>query len=351
MSEARKLRVVLATPLDEELCRLVEEREPRVELVRDHSLLPPQRHAGDHAGDPAYVRTPEQQARFDALLDGAEALYGIPNESGTALRRTVEANPGLRWVHTTPAGGGAQVRSARLSDDDLERVVFTQSAGVHAEPLAEFALLGLLAGIKSLPRLEAAKARGEWADRWTMQLISDQTVVVVGLGSIGRAVAAKFALLGATVIGVHRREVEAEGVSRIVPVEELGDVAATATAVVMTLPGTTATANMLSADVLERFRPGTILVNVGRGTTIDEVALVGALEDGRVGFAALDVFATEPLPADSPLWNRDTVLISPHTAALHPGEDRLIAELFADNAGRLLDGRPMINRVNTVEFY
>jgi phosphoglycerate dehydrogenase-like enzyme len=174
---------------------------------------------------------------------------------------------------------------------------------------------------------------------------------VVGLGSIGRAVAAKFALLGATVIGVHRREVEAEGVSRIVPVDELGDVAAQADAVVMTLPGTTATEKMLSAEVLTRFRPGTILVNVGRGSTIDEDALVEALRDGRVGFAALDVFATEPLPADSPLWGMPSVLISPHTAALHPGEDRLIAELFAENAGRFLDGRPLINRVNTVEFY
>lgn len=330
---------------------MVEEREPRVELVRDHSLLPPQRHAGDHAGDPTYVRTPEQQAAFDALLDSAEALYGIPNESGTALRRTVEANPALRWVHTTPAGGGAQVRSAKLSDADLERIVFTQSAGVHAEPLAEFALLGLLAGIKSLPRLEAAQRRGEWADRWTMPLVSDQTVVVVGLGSIGRAVAAKFAMLGATVIGVHRREVDAEGVSRIVPVEELGDVAAHAQAIVMTLPGTAQTDKMLSAEVLSRLQPGTILINVGRGTTIDEEALVGALEDGRIGFAALDVFATEPLPADSPLWGMPNVLISPHTAALHPGEDRLIAELFAENAGRFLDGRDMINRVNTVEFY
>ncbi|MET0990157.1 MAG: NAD(P)-dependent oxidoreductase, partial [Glaciihabitans sp.] len=157
--------------------------------------------------------------------------------------------------------------------------------------------------------------------------------------------------LGATVIGVHRREVDAEGVSRIVPVEELGDVAAHAQAIVMTLPGTAQTDKMLSADVLSRLQPGTILINVGRGTTIDEEALVGALEDGRIGFAALDVFATEPLPADSPLWGMPNVLISPHTAALHPGEDRLIAELFAENAGRFLDGRDMINRVNTVEFY
>ena len=90
--------------------------------------------------------------------------------------------------------------------------------------------------------------------------------------------------------------------------------------------------------MLAAVKPGTILVNVGRGTVVDEDALLPALRDGRIGFAALDVFATEPLPAESPLWDEPNVLVSPHTAALNAAEDRLIAELFAANATRLLDG-------------
>ncbi|PRY65052.1 phosphoglycerate dehydrogenase-like enzyme [Glaciihabitans tibetensis] len=348
---SQKLRVVVASPLDEDLCLLIEERDSRVEVIRDHDLLPVQRHPGDHQGDSAFERTPEQQRTFDALVDSADVLYGLPDESATALRRTVAANQTLRWVHTTAAGGGAQVRAAKLSDDALQRIAFTQSAGVHAEPLAEFALLGVLAGLKSLPRLQAAQARSEWQPRWTMELISDQTIVVVGLGSIGRAVAAKLALLGARVIGVHRREVEAAGVEKIVPVSQLADVASAADAIIMTLPGTEATEKMLSAGVLARVKPGATVVNVGRGSTIDEVALIAALQDGRVGYAALDVFAKEPLAPDSPLWLMPNVLVSPHTSALHPNEDRLIAELFATNAGRLLDGKPLINRIDTVEFY
>jgi phosphoglycerate dehydrogenase-like enzyme len=333
------------------LCALIEEREPRIDLIRDQSLLPPQRHAGDHSGDPAFTVTPEQEARFNALVDSAEALYGLPRESPTQLHRTVAANPGLRWVHATPAGGGSQVKAAHLSPEALERIIFTQSAGVHAEPLAEFALLGVLAGLKNLPRLQAAQARREWAPRWSVGLLSDQTIVVVGLGSIGRKTAENFALLGAHVIGVHRHEVVAPGVEKIVPVAELADVAAHADAIVMTLPGTASTERMLSRAVLEKVRRGIIVVNVGRGTTVDEVALVEALQDGRVGYAALDVFSVEPLPADSPLWSMPNVLVSPHTSALHSSEDRRIAELFAENASRLLDGRPLINRINTVEFY
>jgi phosphoglycerate dehydrogenase-like enzyme len=93
------------------------------------------------------------------------------------------------------------------------------------------------------------------------------------------------------------------------------------------------------------------LVNVGRGTVVDEDALVPALHDGRIGFAALDVFATEPLSEDSPLWDEPNVLISPHTAALNAAEDRLIAELFATNATRFLDGQELTNRMDPVDFY
>ena len=100
-----------------------------------------------------------------------------------------------------------------------------------------------------------------------------------------------------------------------------------------------------------RAKPGFTLVSVGRGTVIDEPALIDALRDEHVGFAALDVFASEPLVPDSPLWADPRALISPHTAALNSAENRLIAQLFADNATRDLGGRPLRNRVDTVEFY
>jgi phosphoglycerate dehydrogenase-like enzyme len=122
-------------------------------------------------------------------------------------------------------------------------------------------------------------------------------------------------------------------------------------AIVLTLPGTAATENLIGTAVLAAVKPGTILVNVGRGTVVDEDALLPALRDGRIGFAALDVFATEPLSQDSPLWSEPNVLVSPHTAALNAAEDRLIAELFAANATRFLNGQELTNQVDTVDFY
>ena len=342
-----RLRVVVATAQTAENIELLRTREPRLDVVFEPALL------GPPSDDwmVRHVRTAEDQAAFEALVDTAEALFGVPDNSGAALGRTVAANPALRWVHTIPAGGGQQVKAAKLDADALARIVFTTSAGVHAEPLAEFAVFGVLAGAKLLPYLRTAQIRHEWAARRAMALAPDMTVAVVGLGSIGRLTASKLAGLGYRVVGVHRHAVEAEGVARVYPVEKLAEVAATVDAIVLALPGTAQTAGMLSREVLAAIKPGASVVNVGRGSTVDEPALIDALSEDRVGFAALDVTAVEPLPSGSPLWDLPNVLISPHTAAISTHESRLITELFARNATALLDGAPLENVVNTVEFY
>jgi phosphoglycerate dehydrogenase-like enzyme len=346
-----RLRVAVAAPLTDELHALIEAAEPRVDLVRDATLVAPMRWPADFSGDPGFRRTPEQQSRFEELLDGADALYGIPDVDSAALARTVRANRGLRWVHTMAAGGGGQVKAAGLSAAELERVAFTTSTGVHGGPLAEFAVFGVLAGAKDLPRLIAQQREREWSGRWAMGQVAGQSVLVLGLGGIGSVVARRLKDLGATVLGVSRRDVEVDGVDRIVHPDDIAAEAPRVDAVVNTLPGTDATHHLLGAEFFAALSGGATVVNVGRGTVIDEAALVEALDAGRAGFAALDVFEVEPLPESSPLWSRPDVLISPHTAALDVGEERRIAELFADNAGRLLDGRPLRNRVDTVEFY
>jgi len=348
---SERLRAVVSTILSEENCALIERLEPRIDLIRDQSLLRPQRHPGDHSGDTSVGRSREDQQRFEELIDSAEVLYGVPDESPAALKRAVNANPGLRWVQTMPAGGGAHVKAAELTQQQLDSIAFTTSAGVHAEPLAEFAVAGVFAGAKQLPRLLQQQRDRQWTGRWTLGLVSEQTVLVVGLGSIGRLTAKKLSALGARVVGVHRRIIEVEGVERVYPMELLADVAAEADAIVLCLPGTDATFEVVDDSVFSRMRPGATIINVGRGTVVDEASMIRALTDGRLGFAMLDVFAVEPLPASSPLWSLSNVVIAPHTAALNSAEDRSIAKLFAENARLFLDCKPMINRVNTVEFY
>lgn len=346
-----RLKVFVATPLEPELCGLLTDLEPRIDLVVEQDLLAPMRWPGDHEGDPSFERTPEQQARFEELCDAADALYGIPDTKPAALARTVRANPGLRWVHTMAAGGGAQVKAAGLSPQEMAAVEFTTSAGAHGDTLAEFALFGVFAGAKDLPRLQRQQRNREWSTRWAMKQVSEMTVLVVGMGNIGRTTAARFAALGARVIGVNRSLREVDGVEQVYPTAELARVVSSADAIINTLPQASDTDGLISAEVFVNVKPGVIFASTGRGTCVDEDALVAALADGRVGFAALDVFAVEPLPADSPLWGMDNVIVSPHTGALNDGEDELIARMFAENAGRLLDGEPLVNAIDRVHFY
>ncbi|MDQ0728938.1 D-2-hydroxyacid dehydrogenase [Microbacterium sp. W4I20] len=346
-----KLRAVVAVPLPEELCRLIETLEPRVEVVSDPALTPPMRGPADWTGDPDFVRTPYQQAAFDAMVDSAEVLFGIPDVDAAALARTVSANPGLRWVMTTAAGGGSTVKAAGLSREDLDRVVFTTSAGVHGGTLAEFAVFAVMAGAKGLPRLLADQRTRTWPDRWEMRQLDEMTVLIVGLGGIGAECARRFHALGATVWGTTRSGEPVDGIDRLVPLDELIEAVRHVDAIVVTLPGTAQTEHLIGAEVLEAAKPGMILTNVGRGTVVDEAALLSALDDGTISFAGLDVFEQEPLDAASPLWSHPNVLVSPHTAALNSREEERIARRFAENATRLLDGRELRAVVDTVEFY
>lgn len=333
-----RLRLVVALPIAPQNLALLSQLEPRLDVVAEPELW-------------ARPRDEAAQSRFEALLDSAEALLGVPDDSGRALARTVAANPRLRWVHTIPAGGGQQVRAARLDAEALERIAFSTSAGVYSDALAEYAAFGVLAGAKRLPRLLASQARREWGPRDDLGSVRGSTVLVVGLGSIGRATAAILAGLGARVVGIHRRPVEAPGVERVASVDDFAAEAARADAIVLCLPQTDATRGLLSAEVLAAAKPGVTIVNVGRGSTVDEEALVAALRDGRVGCAVLDVTAIEPLPPEHPLWTAPGVILSPHNAAQSADDERRTVELVADNARRLLDGDPLRNRVDTVEFY
>ena len=345
------VRVAIATPLPAELRHLITDVDPRIELLVDDDLLPPMRFPGDHDGDPDYQRTAEQQAAFADLLCKADVLYGIPDTRPAELAPAVRANPNLRWVHTMAAGGGAQVKAAGLTPDELDRVLFTTSAGVHGGTLAEFAVFGVLAGAKDLPRLTTLQANRDWPQRWAMKQVSEQTVLVVGLGGLGRETARLLKALGATVLGVKRTAEPVPHVDEVHPQTALPGLVGRVDAIVVTLPGTAATDRLIDRELLQAAKPGVVLVNVGRGTVVDEPALVDALESGQVSSAYLDVFATEPLPVDSPLWGMPSVLVSPHTAALSPAEDRRIAELFADNLRRFLDGAELRNVVDTKDFY
>lgn len=352
MSHDHRPRIVVAVPIEPALVERMAARAD-IDVVCDPELLPSRRHPGDYAGDPSFRRDGAAQARYERLVDSAEILFGIPDTSPAALARTVEANPGLRWVHTMAAGGGSQVRDAGIAPERLATLRVSTSAGVHGRGLAEFAVLGLLAGIKDLPRWQRDQAAHHWPDRTPVRQLRDARVLLLGTGGIGSRVAELLAPFGTTVVGLVRSpESRPEGpFDELVTLESLDGVLGTVDAVVAALPDTPRTRGFVGETFLAALRPGAIVVNVGRGTVVDEAALVAALDSGRVGYAALDVFEREPLPVDSPLWGHERVLVSPHTAALDAGEEERIVTLFLDNLDRFVAGAPLINEMDPDEFY
>jgi phosphoglycerate dehydrogenase-like enzyme len=346
------LTVLIATPLEEELVQRVRDSAPGLEVLHDAALLPPPRYPSDHSGDPDFRRDEDGQRRFDGWVERAEVTLGVPGETPAALRELVGRAARLRWVQGMAAGMGQQVRAADLSAADLERVTFTSSVGVHATQLAEWAVLALLVFTKDLPRLQRDQRARRW-DHYAVRELTGQRLLVVGLGHIGREVARSARALGMHVTGVRRTpdHSDLEWVDRTASIDELAAVVPEADAVVLALPATTATNGLFTAELVDALPSHAVLVNVGRGSTLDEAALVAALREGRLAGAGLDVTATEPLPSDSPLWSMDNVLLSPHTAALSTKENERIVDLFCDNLRRLQNGEPLRNRVDTTHFY
>jgi glyoxylate/hydroxypyruvate reductase len=336
-----RVRVVIATPLEAELVDRLRSVDERLEILFEPDLLPTPRYPSDHAGDESFERTPEQEARFTGLVRGAEVVLGFPREAPAGLAWVVRTAPGLRFLQGTFAGVGQQIRDAQLVEEELARIAFASTAGIHATPLAEWSMFGILAFTKSLPRLLHDKAHKHWTEHYPTQELPGTTLLVVGLGEIGREVARLGEAFGMRVHGVRR----ADGPGR------LRELVPEADAIVLSLPLTDETRGLIDRETIAGMKQGAIVVNVGRGPVVDEDALVEALRSGRLRGAALDVFAEEPLPASSPLWELDNVIISPHTAALSVKENERVVERFAENLARYLAGDELLGRVDTTVFY
>lgn len=350
MSNTRTV-VAITTPLEAKFVARIAAVDDRIDVRYDPDLLPPPRFPCDHRGVDSFSRTVEQERDWQAMLADAEVLFGIPGDSPEELADAVRTGSRLRWVQATAGGAGEQVRAAGLSAEDQDRVRITRAGTVHAGPLAEFAMLGLLAFTKGLPRLLADKQARRW-DHYPMAELADATVLVVGLGEIGTEVARLAKAFGMRVIAVNRTGcTDSPHVDEIRTARFLGDLLPVAYGIVLTLPLTDETRGMIDAAAFGRMHSGAVLVDVGRGGVVDEAALVHALEAGQLAGAALDVFATEPLPTNSPLWTLPNVLLSPHTAGLSVRENERIVDRFGENLRRYLAGDELLDRIHPTLLY
>ena len=292
---------------------------------------------------------PSDEAR-NAVAD-AEAYFGF----GMARSLFTDARR-LRWIHSASAGvGGLLSREVRESD-----VVVTNSAGVHAVPMAEYMVGGILYLLKSFDVAVEHQRAGIWdKDAFagaasTVRELRDCHVLVLGAGGIGSALASRLTMLGSRCTGVRRHPERGvpEGFERVVGPTEWHKLLPGADVLVVSAPATSETHAIVTGEVLDRLPAGAILVNVARGSLVDEHALVDRLSAGRLRGAVLDVFEQEPLAPSSPLWGLSRVLLTPHVSAVSPrGFWERELSLFIDNWHRYVDGREMVNVVDKEAGY
>lgn len=252
--------------------------------------------------------------------------------------------PKLRWVQVSGAGV-----DHFLGRSDLGKgVLLTRSLGRFGIQVAEYAAGYLLHHLLGIERYREQQRQRLWR-RAERPLLADRTVGVIGLGSLGLPVARLLGALGARVLGVRRSGEAIEGIEDVFSAKSWRSLLPRCDALVIAAPRTPETVGMIDAAALAALPPGAVLINVARGDLVDEAALLDALASDRLGAAVLDVFATEPLPDDHPLWDQPAAWITPHIAA--PSEVDVIADEFAENYRRFVAGRELLNVIDRARGY
>lgn len=282
-----------------------------------------------------------------SVQDAEVILNGIPD--GHLLRDIFVRATRLRWVHSLSDG----VEKILFPELVASPAVLTNARGVFKRSLAEFVIGAVLYFAKDLRRVIRSQQAGIW-DRFEMEEVHGKVMGIVGYGETGRACAERAHPLGMKVLGLRRRpELSRKDpwLRAVFGPEGLHGLLEQSDYVVLTAPATPQTRRLIGKIEFEAMRPSAVLINVGRGSSVDEAAMIKALEHGRVRGAALDVYETEPLASGHPFFRLENVLLSPHCADHTPGFAELDMEFFTQNLHRFLNGQPLENVVDKEAGY
>jgi glyoxylate/hydroxypyruvate reductase len=336
------LRVFIATPLEPEFVQQIADLDPRLEVTYRPDLLGPSEYPGDHFGAPIQ-RTPEQQAEWEACLSQAHVLWDFDRDRPTEVPRL---SPGLKLLFHTSSGIAGWLRSSGLIESD---VLITNAAGIHAVPMAEWAMFAMLYFAKNVRRIQTSQRLHHWDKRFCPAELHGATLALVGFGAVGSEIARRAHQFGMRVLA-HRRRADGRLPSEVpvelFPREGLLDMLSQADYVVLIVASTPDTLGMIGRYELEAMPPSAVLINVARGAIVDQQELIAALENNWIAGAALDVFEPEPLEPDSILWDLPNVLVTSHAISHSQIENERLTELFCSILRAYLDGQPIPNLVD-----
>ena len=279
-------------------------------------------------------------AEIEAVIDQVEIA------AGSFPRSLLPKATQLCWIQQWGAGADWLMRSPEAVEMDF---ILTNASGVHAIPISEHIMTFLFAHARRLCAAARAQTRHEWMrpGRDDVTELAGKTMLLIGVGAIGERTARMASAVDMHVIGIRRDPAQpAEGVAEMYGPDRLLDLLPRADYVVLTVPLTHETKGMIGEAELHAMKPTAFIANIGRGGTIQEDALILALREGWIGGAGLDVFSKEPLPPESPLWDMENVIMTPHYSGRTPEYHNRAMAIFIDNLERYVSGQPMRNVVD-----
>lgn len=339
-NDQEKYNLLIASYLEPEYIEKISQVAPeRFNVIFEPDLIGAPRYPADHYA--IRDRTSEQEAHWCKLLGKADILFDFDISHRSDLP---DLAPNLRWLQATSAGIGQFVKRQEY-DRRMPDTIFTTASGVHARPLAEYVVMTMLTHYKGLLRILEQQRCSNW-ERMAGTDLEGRTLAVVGLGRIGREAARMARALGMKVVGTDLYP-NSESVDQFFELENFREMLPLADVVVLSVPHTPDTEKMIGAVEFAAMQKGAYFINIARGAVVDEPELIKALESGQLAGAALDVFAEEPLPAESPLWRMPNVIVSPHSASTSDRENMRLTDLLCDNMQRFLNNEPLRNVLNT----
>jgi len=344
LASGEKLQVLITSYLAPNLVEKIRRRVSQVDVIYRPDLLYVPKHANDHTSLP--TRTPDQEKEWQKLLGNADVLFDIDHSH---LNDLPDLAKNLKWIQFTSAGIGQLVRSKGYADKT--NWTFVTASGVHIRPLAEFVIMSMLLFVKNFFLIQEQQSVRVW-NYFTANELSEYTLGIVGLGKIGREIARIAKSFDMRVVGTRRNPTgPMANVDEVYSPSELSMVLKQSDFLCLSTPHTEETTDLIGEKELSMLPQNSVLINISRGAIVDESALIQALQTGHLRGAALDVFRQEPLPPDSPLWSMPRVIISPHSASNGMNENKRIVDLFCENLQRFIDGRPLLNVLDTKKLY
>ncbi|MEM7251989.1 MAG: D-2-hydroxyacid dehydrogenase [Pseudomonadota bacterium] len=292
------------------------------------------------------IRFATDESTLGEALVGAEILLEW-NFAADDLQRVWSSVDSLRWIHWSGAGVDAALFPGLVESD----IRLTNARGIFDRAMGEYVLGLILAFAKRFPETWSLQSERQWRHRLT-ERIDGRVVTVVGMGGIARSIARLVKAVGMRVYGVGRRERGQDlDFDRTLSVNNLNQVLGETDYLVLVLPATAETQGLIGADELRALKSSARVINVGRGNSLDEAALIAALGEQHIAGAALDVFHEEPLPSEHVFWSLDNVIVSPHMSGDFYGYAPAVAEAFFDNLIRYRAGEPLLNEINKLAGY